>query len=129
MKEFDKNKSQGDMPRRYEHIDRVTLWIMAQRQAHAQCSKAYLAKCQEVEELKLDLKNSHSRIDTYLDQKAALQLKVTDIEVQVKTLKEEFRKKDDEYRAMLGANSILNERLKQALKEQAGEKGEREDND
>lgn len=29
--EFDENKSQGSMPRLYEHIDRVDLWIMAQK--------------------------------------------------------------------------------------------------
>jgi hypothetical protein len=32
---FDENKSQGSMPRLYEHIDRVDLWVMAQRKQHA----------------------------------------------------------------------------------------------
>lgn len=32
---FDEDKSQGSMPRLYEHIDRVDLWVMAQRKQHA----------------------------------------------------------------------------------------------
>jgi hypothetical protein len=39
--EFDVNKSQASMPRLYEHIDRVDLWIMAQRQYHARDKLAY----------------------------------------------------------------------------------------
>lgn len=35
--DFDENKSQASMPRRYEHIDRVDLWIMAQREYHTRC--------------------------------------------------------------------------------------------
>lgn len=34
QKQFDADKSQASMPRLYEHIDRVDLWIMAQKQYH-----------------------------------------------------------------------------------------------
>lgn len=32
---FDEDKSLGSMPRLYEHIERVDLWVMAQRKQHA----------------------------------------------------------------------------------------------
>lgn len=82
----------------------------------------YLAKCKEVEELKLDLKNSHSRIDTYLDQKAALQSKVTDLEAKVKAY--EAALWDIRRCQFNDIGSWLVDRAAQALKEQAGEKGE-----
>lgn len=46
--EFDANKSQASMPRLYEHIDRVDLWIMAQRQYHN-------AAARQVEELRAEV--------------------------------------------------------------------------
>lgn len=42
--EFDENKSQGAMPRRYELIDRVDLWIMAQKAKHEQFMKVLKQK-------------------------------------------------------------------------------------
>jgi len=35
---FDDNKSQGSMPMLYEHIDRVDLWITAQKKQYSQSS-------------------------------------------------------------------------------------------
>jgi DNA recombination-dependent growth factor C len=35
VSEFDVNKSMYHMPRLYEHINRVDLWVMAQRQQHS----------------------------------------------------------------------------------------------
>jgi hypothetical protein len=36
-KDFNENASQASMPRRYEHIDRVDLWVMAQKQQFEKC--------------------------------------------------------------------------------------------
>lgn len=47
--EFDENKSQGAMPRRYEHVDRVDLWIMAQKAKHEQFMKAIKGDQNEVQ--------------------------------------------------------------------------------
>lgn len=62
--EFDDNKSQADMPRLYEHIDRVDLWIMAQRKQH-QNYQAALAEAVEREKVlveALDKIDDHIRI-------------------------------------------------------------------
>ncbi len=64
--EFDENKSQASMPRLYEHIDRVDLWVMAQQQYHN-------AAARQVEELRgeierLTVENHHDYIQWLLDE-------------------------------------------------------------
>lgn len=46
-REFDRTESMRVMPRLYEHIDRVDLWVMAQKDQYERDMSAYLEMEQE----------------------------------------------------------------------------------
>lgn len=90
---FDENKSQGSMPRPYEHIDRVDLWVRAQRQQYDQDRK-------QIEELKADLFElkqkeyypgfAQAQIETYKERLKDEVENTVHLESIVKTLKEQI---------------------------------------
>ncbi len=61
--EFDEHKSQASMPRLYEHIDRVDLWIMAQKKYQDKNSAIFKQLIEIIEEQRHIIKKDYSYIN------------------------------------------------------------------
>lgn len=66
LTKFDGHKSQASMPRLYEHIDRVDLWITAQQKQHTK-SAAIISELIEIIEMQSEALEFYADPFTYTE--------------------------------------------------------------